>query len=394
MKNKNGITLIGLVITIIVLLILAGVSISLITGENGIINKVQDAKNKTKDASELELIYMAIAEAKMNSTGEFEEDVFKESLDGYFSDTGYNLNGSQEDGWELNINGELYEINDSKVEKVSEIPELIEPEDINDWDYIPGEKENTVILTKYKGLDTKVKIPNSINGDRVIQIGDGINWFWDTSIATRYQYSSSVFYYQETITEIIIPDGIECIANAAFRSSKLLEKVEIPDSITIIGTNAFADCSLLTEIDIPDNIVSLGDSAFCGTKISEIVFPDGIEIIPNGICDNCKSLTKIILPESVVEIGRFSFGNCTSLKNIYLPDNLEIIGFSAFSNCTLLQNVIIPESVTTMGNAVFYNITNLTVRVPFVETAVPDGWSTTWNKLDYNNNLINVSYAE
>ena len=46
-KNVHGITLIALVITIIVLLILAGVSISMLTGKNGILNKVIEAKEKT-----------------------------------------------------------------------------------------------------------------------------------------------------------------------------------------------------------------------------------------------------------------------------------------------------------------------------------------------------------
>ena len=43
MKNQNGITLIALVITIIVLLILAGVSIAMLTGENGLLTKSQTA---------------------------------------------------------------------------------------------------------------------------------------------------------------------------------------------------------------------------------------------------------------------------------------------------------------------------------------------------------------
>ena len=48
MKNKEkGITLIALVVTIVVLLILAGVSISMLTGENGIITQAQDAKLAT-----------------------------------------------------------------------------------------------------------------------------------------------------------------------------------------------------------------------------------------------------------------------------------------------------------------------------------------------------------
>lgn len=48
MKSKKGITLIALVITIIVLLILAGVSISMISGDDGIATKASQAAEKTK----------------------------------------------------------------------------------------------------------------------------------------------------------------------------------------------------------------------------------------------------------------------------------------------------------------------------------------------------------
>ena len=49
-KTNKGITLIALVITIIVLLILAGVSIAMLTGENGILTQAQNAKNRTAEA--------------------------------------------------------------------------------------------------------------------------------------------------------------------------------------------------------------------------------------------------------------------------------------------------------------------------------------------------------
>ena len=52
MKKQRGITLIALVITIIVLLILAGVSISMVVGENGIVSKATDAKEKTQSAND------------------------------------------------------------------------------------------------------------------------------------------------------------------------------------------------------------------------------------------------------------------------------------------------------------------------------------------------------
>ena len=77
--NKNtGITLIALVVTIIVLLILAGISISMLTGQNGIINRTAEAKEKTNDANDLEYLqvkaYEAMTEyyAKNNSGAENE----------------------------------------------------------------------------------------------------------------------------------------------------------------------------------------------------------------------------------------------------------------------------------------------------------------------------------
>ena len=49
-KDKKGITLVALVVTIVVLLILAGVSINLILGDNGIVKKAQEAREKTEDS--------------------------------------------------------------------------------------------------------------------------------------------------------------------------------------------------------------------------------------------------------------------------------------------------------------------------------------------------------
>lgn len=55
-KKNKGITLIALVVNIIVLLILAGVSINMLTGQNGILNKTSEAKEKTDFSSDLEYL--------------------------------------------------------------------------------------------------------------------------------------------------------------------------------------------------------------------------------------------------------------------------------------------------------------------------------------------------
>ena len=64
MKNQRGITLIALVITIIVLLILAGVSIAMLTGENGILNKATSARSETNKAEAVERINLALNAVK------------------------------------------------------------------------------------------------------------------------------------------------------------------------------------------------------------------------------------------------------------------------------------------------------------------------------------------
>lgn len=60
MKSQKGITLIALVITIIVLLILAGVTIAMLTGENGILTKAKTADTDTKNAEVAERINMEL----------------------------------------------------------------------------------------------------------------------------------------------------------------------------------------------------------------------------------------------------------------------------------------------------------------------------------------------
>ncbi len=70
-KHKSGITLIALVVTIVVLLILAGVSINLVLGNNGIIAKAKDAETKSAEASENDLKGMnALTEEMNNALGE------------------------------------------------------------------------------------------------------------------------------------------------------------------------------------------------------------------------------------------------------------------------------------------------------------------------------------
>ena len=77
-KKNNGITLIALVITIIVLLILAGVTIATLTGENGILTRASQASEQTEIAEEKEQLSLAYTGVLADKNGQ--GDVTAEEL--------------------------------------------------------------------------------------------------------------------------------------------------------------------------------------------------------------------------------------------------------------------------------------------------------------------------
>ena len=79
-KEKKGITLIALVITIIVLLILAGVTIATLTGENGILTKATQARDNTIIAQEKEQVQTAYAAAMMDAYDQEDKTVTQPML--------------------------------------------------------------------------------------------------------------------------------------------------------------------------------------------------------------------------------------------------------------------------------------------------------------------------
>ena len=205
-NKQSGITLVALVVTIVVLLILAGISIRLVLDNNGIINKAGEGKEK-------------YGQAKEN-----EQTDLDNALDWIDEMTGANI---------------------------------VEPENVDDWEY-KTEDDGTLTITGYKGTATEVVIPNSINGVRVKSIYNNYDPIWDSSICNGDEYFvvSSGYVSQNTITSIIISYGIEKIGGSVFRCSTELKNVSIPNSVTSIDW-AFEGCTSLTSINIPNSVTNI-----------------------------------------------------------------------------------------------------------------------------------------
>ena len=120
-NKANGITLIALVVTIIVLLLLAGISIQMLTGDNGILNRAGQAKTMTDEAQVLENIKLAYNNAQIgkytNSNENFANKI-QEELEKTYGAGNATVTDNGDGTLTVTVNGKIYDIDgDGNVTK-------------------------------------------------------------------------------------------------------------------------------------------------------------------------------------------------------------------------------------------------------------------------------------
>ena len=110
-NGKNGITLIALVITIIVLLILAGVTIATLTGDNGILTKAQNSKEKNAQKTVEEQINLAVQASRINEGLVINKEILEQEL----TNNGIEITKSENDElpWTVKKDGYVYTISEN-----------------------------------------------------------------------------------------------------------------------------------------------------------------------------------------------------------------------------------------------------------------------------------------
>ncbi len=326
MNNKNkGITLIALVITIIILLILAGISINTLNGENGIITRGQESKLKYEMTQLKEEFELFCIEKETEIMGTFSKEgvmasenvlVYnnKQEENKSIYDVMPSLSKSKYAKKVEIIKGEIHVVakNKNEVKWLQEIGIIPNP-----WNIVDGVlmSSNTNLLLL--GEDGTLVIPGSVT-----------------------EIDKGAFANVEGIKRVIIPGSVKKIGDNAFSHNSTIEEVIIEDGVEGIGSTAFYSCTKLNKVKMANSVLNIGNSAFnyC-PKLEEINLSNNLKVIPTGIFVNCTSLKNIIIPENVTKISNEAFSSCGQLVSINIPKNVESIGDSPFAYCKSLVNI-------------------------------------------------------
>jgi hypothetical protein len=145
--------------------------------------------------------------------------------------------------------------------------------------------------------------------------------------------------------------------------------------VTSIGSNAFMMTESLTSVMIPDGVTSIGEGAFAlCDKLSSVTIPGSVRTIGEGAFYNC-GLTSVTIASGLIIVGEYAFAGCQNLTSITVPASVSSVGEYAFYYCGgRLTSVYFQGNAPTADNSVFMDADNVTVYY----LAGTTGWSSTF----------------
>lgn len=319
-KQERGITLIALVVTIVVLLVLAGVSINLVLGNNGLITKSKEAKTAT--------VHSQVYDAMQLEA----QSYFIEKIEGSYTGT---LTGY------LNRNASKPIINNDGIINVA----------------------NLLGSTLSLGNGTSID-----GGDVYVLEQRQITASTTTENLTLDYY---LVYYDKNNNETVLGK----ISKNEQEAEKTPSEIYYGDAsiqpsptdlfkFTLDEENGTASISLNGSLVDTTDVNHYYKLIFNGEEVKNIVIP--YEYIDNSgkhytvekfkSLYGCDNITSIILPSTVQEIGRY---------------------YDGFAYCSGITELVIPESVTTIAEGSFQGCNNLT-DIYCKKTNKPSGWADNW----------------
>jgi len=263
--------------------------------------------------------------------------------------------------------------------------------------YIFGTSYDKVnYLLAYAGDSRELTLPLNYNGE-------------------AYMISCYAFYRCDSLTSVVLSNGVIDVEYGAFMRCWGLKKVSVSESVREIADGVFYECTELEELNVHegleyiyrgiiddcpklklntyDNALYLGSvnnpyailvsakdlsitsctmhpdtkyiasDAFanCG-ELQSVTFAQGLNAISNRCFMRCESLKSVSLPTGIISIGLQAFSNCTSLTEMTIPEGVEKLGQSVFYECVSLKTLTLPDSLRSIDGKLMHDYSGLTLN--------------------------------
>ena len=260
-------------------------------------------------------------------------------------------------------------VGESTQPKPEEVTESEEPEEVAEDNPAENEEEtatNTVTAEKMKeNMDTTtsestenitVETPGDVPEQGYAKsgtYGENITWSYDAgtlrfsgkgnmnNISNGSRGERAPWYhsdYRDSITNIVIEEGITSVGSWAFISLVNVTTVTIPSTVTVIQPHAFQNCQGIKCMNLPNGLTAIGVDAFLFMdSCEEFKIDDKSDgthpafYTEDGVLFNNKTLitypqgnkrTSYRVPYGTEELGALSFANTPNLQTVYIPETM------------------------------------------------------------------------
>ena len=420
MKKENGITLIALVITITVLLILAGITLFNVFGENGIISKAKTVKYEAEKSEISDMLKVSVSSIRAKALSEEkEEKTYYTDLNTFLISSKFNacdsnnITEKQYIIWEYRLNEETNKVN-IKISKNKGTGKIYEYEiDIlTGYIKIVGEDDSkkddetektgkiiykkledgqfeTEPTTEYtEGTIVGFSIPvregyefegwyqtETYEGEKISRTTKEMTgnitlyakWIKESNLG-YFTYSNNILTGLTEEGKTAYDTDAEDMINLVI-PKKSTEGIEI----TQINANIFKGYTKIKKVVIGKNITSLGSALFSGcTGIEKLTIPISLDSGKPGAFYGCTGILEVYLTTGTGErLDYRSVNDYTSYTRtpwyqsrdneiqVTLEEGITKIGAYTFNNCTGLKFVELPVSIAEIGIYAFNNCTGM-----------------------------------
>ncbi len=209
-------------------------------------------------------------------------------------------------------------------------------------------------LSHYFGLGGTVTFPDTLAITEIGQFAfsnyDYIPKTEDDEISEEVPETTKMWYLgDDTIEEVIIPEGVEKIGRFAFANLTALKRVVLPSTLTTIDYGAFSGCTSLVSVEGIGNVKFINEAAFMNCNISgAITLTEGVALGEYAFANN-KSLQKLTLSEKTKSVASYAFYGCTKLKTVTIEADKIKLGQYVFASCEALTSMTVNAAVIPAG---------------------------------------------